>query len=177
MHNYTIGTTEYMMWEQYWNGSIKSDTAHYRSGGASDGTTAHCWVMATTANAAFPNVTLDSPEIVRWNDTTGSAINVTVEIAQEGGTNLDNDEIWLEVNYLGNSGVWQGALDDDDKCGILATPAAQTTSAVTWTGFTSATKQKLEATFTPQEKGYILARVRLAKPSATVYLCPKLVIS
>lgn len=170
--------TNYRMWEQWREGSIKSETTLVLTGGSSDGTTTLAWRMATTGNVAYPHVTLNSPWIQRWNETTGSAITVTVEFLHDSATNLDDDEVWLEVSYLGTSGFPLGVISDD-RCALLASPAAQTDSSATWTttGMSAPNTQKLVVTFTPQEKGYVYARVRMAKPSYVLYVDPELTVS
>jgi hypothetical protein len=175
MHNCDSGDTNYRMWVEDYAGSIRSETTIVRTGGASDGTTGLSWKMASSANAEYPLITLDSPEIVRWNDTTGSAITVTVEVVTDNVT-LTNAECWVEVQYLGTSGFPLGSFVSDAKADFLATAANQTSSSETWTttGLGTPVKQKLSVTFTPQEKGYIHAVVKLAKASTTVYVCPKL---
>jgi hypothetical protein len=44
----------------------------------------------------------------------------------------------------------------------------------TTTGLSSPVKQKMESTFTPQEKGTYIARVCLGRASTTLYVCPKI---
>jgi hypothetical protein len=85
----------------------------------------------------------------------------------------------VEVEYLGTSGFPLSVTSSDRAATILATPANQTTSSETWTttGLTTPVKQKLSVTFTPQEKGPIIARVYLAKASTTVYVCPEILTS
>lgn len=172
MYNCDSGDTNYRMQIAEYHGDIYSDTAIYRTGGASDGTTPLSWRMVTNANAVKDALVLMSDEIVVWNDTTGSARTLTIEIAQEGGTALKDDEIWVEVQYLGAANTL-GSIVNDRKTNLLAAGVDQTTSTVAWTGFTSPTKQKLSVTFTPGKAGPIYARVYLAKPSTTVYVCPK----
>jgi hypothetical protein len=184
MHNCDAGDTNYRLWVEDYAGSIKHETTIVRTGGASDGTTTHAWKMATSSNAEYPVIHLESPEIVKWNDTTGSAITVTVEIVHDSqgagsGSKFQNDEIWLEVMYLGTSGFPLGTWDVSNAVAILGTAANQADSTETWTttGLTTPVKQKLAATFTPQEKGYIHARVVMAKASKTAYIDPKLTIT
>jgi hypothetical protein len=134
--------------------------------------------MVTNANAEFPMLTLDMPELHQWNDTTGSAITATVEILHDSATALTDKEVWLEVMYLGTSGYPLGSFATD-TVDVLATAANQASSSATWTttGMANPNKQALSVTFTPQEKGYIVATVRLAKASKTVYVCPKIDIT
>jgi hypothetical protein len=178
MHDCDSGDTNYRLWIEDFFGSIRDETTVVRTGGASDGTTALAWKMVSGANAGYPHQGLVSPEIAVWNDTTGAAKTVAVEVVTDNVT-LTDGECWLEVLYLGTSGVPLGSWIYDAKADILASAANQTSSSETWTttGLTTPVKQKLSVTFTPQEKGYFLARVVLAKPSTTVYVCPKLTVS
>jgi len=178
MHNCDSGDTNYRLMVQDYYGSILSETTIVRTGGANDGTTTISWKMVSGADAEYPHQTLNSPEIVRWNETTGSAITATVEIVTDNVT-LTDGECWIEVQYLGTSGYPLGSFVSDVKADVLATAANQGTSTETWTttGLTTPVKQKLSVSFTPQEKGYIHAVVKLAKASTTVYVDPELTIT
>jgi hypothetical protein len=175
MYNCDSGDTNYRLWIEDHAGNIKSETTIVRTGGANDGTTAIAWKLATTADAEYPTIRLETDEIARWNETVGSAITVTVEVVTDGVT-LTDAECWLEVQYLGTSGFPLSLFASDAKADVIASAANQASSSVTWTttGLSSPVKQKLSVTFTPQEKGAILAKVILAKASTTVYVCPKL---
>lgn len=179
MHNCDSADTNYRLWVEDYAGSIKSETTLVRTGGASDGTTGYSFKMTTTANANDLVAPLVSPEIAIWNDAVGSSKTVTVEILHDSATNLTDGEIWLEVEYLGTSGYPLASFVSDAKADVLATAADQATSSETWTttGMTSPNKQKLSVTFTPQEKGYLQAKVYLAKASKTVYVDPKLTVA
>lgn len=184
MHNCDDGDTNYALWVQTYAGTILSEDVIVRTGGASNGTTTISWRMAAGGDVKYPTITLESPEIVQWNETTGSSITATIEVVHDSvgsGTSgaLTNAECWLEVQYLGTSGVPLGTFDSDVKADILASAADQTSSSETWTttGLTTPVKQKLSVTFTPQEKGYVHAVVKFAIPSETVYVDPKLTIA
>lgn len=183
MYNCDSTDTNYRLWIEDYAGSITQDTGVYNDAGATDGTTRLSWKMAAAANAEYPTIVLRSPEIVRWNGTTGSSITCTVEIAhssQGSGTDgvLNDDEIWLEVQYLGTAGYPLTTLITDCKADVLATAAAQTTSSAAWTGDSAGwDTQKLSVTFTPQETGFIHARVVVAKANATVYVDPLITVS
>lgn len=170
MINCDAGDTNYRRWVEDYAGTIKSETTVVKTSGASDGTTPLSWKMVTVANAEYPVIHLLSPEMLLWNETTGSSVTVTVDVVTDNVT-LKDDECWLEVMYLGTSGFPLGSWITDCKADVLATAADQTTSTATWTttGLTTPVKQKLSVTFTPQEKGQILARVAVAKASTTVY--------
>jgi len=184
MYNCDAGDTNYRLWVEDYAGSIKSETTIVRTGGASDGATPLAWQMVTSSNAQYSVNRLESPEIVQWNETTGSSLTATIEIIHDSqgagsGSKFQDDEIWLEVMYLGTSGFPLGTWISDCKADVLAAAANQADSSETWTttGLTTPVKQKLSVTFTPQEKGFIHARVVMAKASKTAYICPKLAVA
>lgn len=179
MHNCDSGNTNYRLWVEDYLGSIKSETTIVRTGGASDGVTPLSWKMVSNTLALYPHTALASPEFVVYNSTTGSSKTVTVEIIRDSLTALTDQEAWLEVSYLGDSGSPLGTPANDCKADVLTNAANQTTSAAAWTttGLTNPNTQKLEVTFTPQKKGYIHCRVMLAKTSATIYVDPKITLS
>jgi len=172
------GDTNYKIDHRKFEGSIVTETTIKRTGGASDGTTAYCWKMVSLSTPQFfwP---LESPPIAVWNETVGSALTLTVEILHDSTTALKDDEVWVEVEYLGTSGYPKSSIASDRKTDILATAANQDSSSADWTttGLSNPNKQKLVATFTPQEKGPLVARVMLAKPSYTIYVCPKVTVA
>ena len=184
MHNCDTGATNYRIAVQTYAGTILSETTIVRTGGASDGTTALSWKMASTTNAEYPLVPLESDEIVIWNDVTGTSQTATVEIvhdSQGAGTSgaFQNDEIWLELQYPGSATTPQSSFASDSKADVFATTADHPTSTATWTttGLTTPVKQKLSVPFTAQQKGFLIAKVKMAKASKTVYIDPKLTVA
>jgi len=121
---------------------------------------------------------MESPEFSVYNSSTGSSLTATVEILTDSETNLQDDEVWLEIDYQGTSGFPKGTRGTDRMTDITSTPADQTDSSETWdtTGMTNPNTQKLVVTFTPQEVGYVHARVMLAK-AATVYVDPYITLA
>lgn len=165
--------TNYRYQKTAYQGSIYSETTVVRTGGATDGATPISRKMVTSANSQFFSP-LESDPIAIWNETVGSSLTATVEVVTDGVT-LTDAECWAEVEYLGTSGFPLSLLASDRAADILATPANQASSAASWTttGLGSPVTQKLSVSFTPQEKGLFRVRVMLAKPSTTVYVCPR----
>ena len=137
--------------------------------------------MATNSQASYPTVPLESDEIVEWNDTVGSSITVGLELVHDSqgagsGSKFQNDECWIEAQYLSASGTPLGAISSNAKATVLTTAADQASSSETWTttGLTTPVKQALQVTFTPQMKGFVHLKCVLAKASKTVYVCPKI---
>ena len=178
MFNCDAGDTRYRYRRAEEFGTIQDEGTVKRTGGASDGTDTFSWKLVTRANAEYPLNVLATPELVQWNETTGAPITVTVDLVHDSVTALKDNEIWLEVQYLGTSGVPLGAFIED-RAVLLATAADQASSSATWTttGLTNPNKQKLAVTFTPQEKGFLHAVVKMAKASYTAYVDPMLQVS
>lgn len=157
-----------------YQGTLTTETTIKRTAGASDGTTAYCWKVVTTANNEhdFPFECFDGE---MWNDDTGVAKTLTVHTVTDNVT-LTDAEIWLEVEYLGSAGSPISTLITDANATVLtagANQASDSGEAWTTTGLTTPVKQKLEVTFTPQMAGLIRWRVKVGKVSTTVYVCPK----
>jgi hypothetical protein len=150
-------------------GLLIEETTIVRTGGASDGTTTIAWKIVTTTDSNY-TMPFECPPIAIWNDVTGSAVIATVEGIWGGGAVPNDDDIWLDVEYLGDASSPQGSFVNDGKADLLTTAAGQTSSSETWGG--STTKFKLAVTFTPQQKGWVYARVKCAKPSSTFYVDP-----
>ena len=193
MYNCDNADTNYRLWIEDYTGAIKSNDSIYNDAGVdTTGITnggsdisGFSWEMVTTANAEFPHMALRSPEIVKWNETTTGTLTATVEIvhnSQGSGTSgaLRDDEIWLEVMCLDPGGTPVGKWESD-RCANLnlnSDAADQASSSAAWTGDAAGwDTQKLVVSFTPKEKGYVHARVMLAKASATVYVDPLLTIA
>lgn len=176
----TTGNNIYRIFKATYWGTVVDSDAIYRTAGASDGVTNISWKMVTNANAVEFSEPLISPWFPGfWINSTGSK-TYTVHIDFDSATDLDDDEVWLEIQYLGTAANTQLSLKDDRMADFQATPAAQATSTEGWTGtggFTNENKQKLEVTATINRVGYYMARVMLAKPSTTIYVDPLPVIS
>lgn len=184
LYNCDSGDTNYRLWIEDYAGSIKHETTIVRTGGSSDGTTTFSNKMTTSANAEYPLIRLESPELFKWNDTVAAAVTASVEIVHDSqgagtGANFQNDEIALEIIYLGTSGFPLGSWISSAKTDVLAAAADYPSSSVTWTttGLTTPVKQKLSVTFTPQEKGFVFARLVSFKASKTFYYDVKLTLA
>lgn len=175
--NVDSADTNYRTMAVGWNTSLRTETAVTRTGGATDGATPISWAI-TSGSMVYPLIVFDAPAVIRWNETTGSAVTATIHVLTDGVT-LKDDEAWLEIMYLDDAGFPLGALVSDERPSQLAAAADQDASTATWTttGITTPVKQKLSVTFTPREKGYIQARVRVARSSTTIYVCPNVEVA
>jgi hypothetical protein len=165
----TAASGNYHVFSHRVGGTLQEEITIVRSGGASDGTTPIAWKIDTTANANY-SMPFECPPIAIWNDTTGSAMTATIEGIWGGGAVPNDDEIWIDVEYLGDASSPQGSFVNDGKADLLTAAAAQSSSTETWGG--STTKFKLDKSFTAQQKGWIYARVKIGKASSTFYVDP-----
>lgn len=169
--------TQYAYDEISYCGTITEETTIVRTGGSSE------WGQATSAKlASSANVSLFVPLEMHVasipNESVGSSLTATVEVITDNVT-LTDAEAWIEVQYLGTSGVPKASFANDRVANSIATPANQPTSSETWTttGLTTPVKQYLSVAFTPQEKGLVHVKVFLAKASTTMYVCNKVAIA
>jgi len=168
------GGTNYRTEKYQYMGTQTVETTIVRTGGATDGTTAIAWKIVTTANSEWV-MPFEALPIAIWNDTTGSSVTLTVYGVWGGGAVPNNDEVWMDVEYLGASGNPQGSFISASKASNLAAGSALTSDSSTWGG--STTKFKMSVTFTPQQKGSIYVYVKAAKVSSTFYIDPRPVLS
>lgn len=157
--------------ERYqYGGTLTTETTFTRVGGATDPAgDLISWKMVSTANSAG-NAPLAAYPIAEWNGTTGASVTATIEI--ESTATLTTSDIWVEVEYLGNSS-YPLSSKVSSKTAPLATATSLTSSSATWNGsLGGAVKQKLQVSFTPQLAGLVRATVFLGKASQTVYVDP-----
>jgi hypothetical protein len=168
-------TTNNYRYEKYmFAGAETTETTIVRTGGATDGTTSFARKIVTnsSANWYFP---FESEPLAIWNDTTGSATTITVYGIWGGGAVPNNDELWMEVRYLGSSATPISSVTTTTKADFLASAAALTSDSSTWGG--STTKFKMTASVTPQMKGPILVIIKAAKASSTFYYDPSVSVT
>ncbi len=125
--------------------------------------------MVSSANASR-FLPLYSQWMPLWND--AAAYTPAIEVLVDGAVAaLDNDELWLEVDY--NSGSDSPLGTRVTTCpGLLETPASVADGTTTWTGDTGWDHKLSTAQITPDKPGFIWIRVALAKASTTIYVNP-----
>lgn len=179
--NCDSGDTNYKMMISDFYGDITVDTTVVRSGGATDGTTPISWKMVSKSNTNYPTNYLSSEEILRWFPATdigeqlNTPVNFGVEIISDSAANLNNDEVWVEAQVFSTSGAPLGTFVSGSKTDFLQASAAQPVSSELWAAstLTAPKRQSLRVTVTPREAGWVSLKVCLAKPSTTIYVCPK----
>jgi hypothetical protein len=170
--NYRHEKAQYM-------GTQTTETTIIRTGGASDGTTSIAAKIVTTANSKWV-LPFEAIPIAIWNDSTTAITTLTIYGTTTGGGVPKDDEIWIDVEYLGSAGDPQGSFKTSTKADNLAASAATNNSAdgSTWGGGGAGNGFKIVCpSFTPAQKGAISIYVRAAKASVTYYIDPRPSIS
>ena len=130
-------------------------------------------IVSSTAANCSPAQPFETFEGAFWNTATGSSKTLTLYCVTDNVTLTDAD-IWVEVEYLGSSATPLASLASSAPATILTTASnlSTTTEAWTTTGLATPVKQKMTVSFTPQMIGPARWKVKVAKASTTVYVCP-----
>jgi hypothetical protein len=177
------GATAYKSARYALEGTETTETSITRVGGASDPTgQAQSRKIVTTANSQWLRPFKAEPYAI-WNAVTGANVTVTIYGTINAGALPNNDDIWMEVEYLGSSASPLGTIVNTTKANLLAANAAVASDSSTWNGGGSGagwSPFKLTATLTspqPGTAGLIYVRPSIAKPSTAFYLDPNPVLS
>lgn len=156
-------------------GDITTETTITRTGGSTDGVQKVSHKLTSNVNATIL-CPLEEPDIYIWNTATGVSKTATIELISSAS--LNNNDIWLELDYLGSASSPLASIGLSDPATALTAASAVTTSTANWDSSPATpVKQKLQVTFTPQMVGLIRAKVRLGKVSTTVYVDPLITVS
>lgn len=129
--------------------------------------------MTTTANVSR-FLPVYSPWMHVWNDGSTFTPGIEVLVGGDGASALNNDELWMEIDY--NSGA-DSPLGTNITTlpGIIESASTVSAGTTSWTGdgYTTERTHKLSvASITPDKPGWVYFRVALAKPSTTIYVNP-----
>jgi hypothetical protein len=177
------GATAYKSTRYVNEGTETTETSITRVGGAVDPSSqAQSRKIVTGVNAHWLRPFRAEPYAI-WNGVTGANVVVTVDGTINAGSVPNNDDIWIEVEYLGSSATPLGTTVTTTKSNVLAANAAVASDGSSWNGGGSGagwSPFKLVATLSspqPGMAGYIDVRVCAAKASTTFYLDPKIELS
>lgn len=160
-------------------GTLTQETTIVRTGGATDGTTPISHKLVSTSNSKWVNP-FESFPITIWNDSTTAITSLTIYGTTTGGGVPNNDDIWVEVEYLGSASTPQGSFITTTKANNLAASVTTNNSAdgSTWGGGGAGNGFKIVVpSFTPGMKGPLNIAIKVAKASTTYYIDPEPEIS
>jgi hypothetical protein len=172
---YSDSSTANNRWERYTSAAVETtETNCLLASGPTDGTNPFSRKIVTdTANCSvyLPYESLVISE--DWVDTlTGQT--PTIELLIDSVTALTDQDVALDIEYIGSGTPPLGSIQTSFG-GYLASPAALTSSSVTWSGsvfsgMTNPQKRKITAaSFTPGLKGPYRATLRVMKANITLY--------
>lgn len=138
--NCDSGATNYKSTRYATEGYEDTSTTYTRSAGAVDpGGQAQARRIAPAARMSQWVRPFNCEPFSIYNKTTGANVTLTVYGAWFGGCLPKNDEIWIDVEYLGTASFPQGVFATTTKTNILAANADVTTDSSTWTNSTLVT--------------------------------------
>lgn len=167
--NCDSGATNYRHERYQGQGTQSVETTIVRTGGATNGTTAIAWKIVTSNQSKWDCPFISLP-ISIWNSSTAS-LTVTMYGIWGGAAVPNNDDIWIEAEYLGSGSTPLGSFTTATKSNNLATGSALSSDTSTWGG--STTKFAMTLTFAPGMAGPINLVVKAAKASSTFYIDPQ----
>lgn len=170
------GATNYRIERYQYQGTQTTETTIVRTGGASINGTPVSWKIITTANSRWISPFQCIP--LQVSNLVTTSVTVTVYGIWGSASLPNNDDIWIEAEYLGSALTPQGTLINDTKVNNLATGTPLASDASTWGGSVgSNTKFKMTVTLTAGMTGQITVRVFAAKATTTFYIDPQPVLS
>jgi hypothetical protein len=173
----SAGTNYQYMRGQY-QGQLFTETSIVRSGGAVVQGTPISWKIATSANSSWPNA-FRTPRVIVPNYLVGTSRILTIFGTVNAPGLPNNDEIWIEVCYLGSASAPLGSVKTSTKASILAASNPVGTDGSTWGGGGSGvgwTPFALAVTLASPNTamtGAAYVLVKAAKPSTTYYIDPQ----
>lgn len=124
---------------RYWYvGTLVEEATVVRTGGAADGATGVSWKITTTANVKWVNP-FEAFASAIYNSTIGGNVGVTLYGIWNAAALPNNDDIWIDVEYLGSSGYPLGSYATASKSNALASNGALSADSVSaWDSVASA---------------------------------------
>ena len=173
-HSVSNSDIIYQLQENYYEGQVNEDTATYYDA-TYDGTNGYSVKMVSTVNSKEWTRPLRFKLAEIWASANPT---LTVELNTDNVV-LQDDEFWIEIEYPDGTTGALGGLDQTSRMtNITDPPANLTTSTAAWTeAFGTEKPQKIEVTIANGQAGIHTIWACLGKPSSTVYVCPKVVVS
>jgi hypothetical protein len=165
----------YAYYYRTFGGTVQQDTTHYRTGGASNGTTSFAMAVTTDANAYLgaPMIVNQDDPMEIWSAFTSGSHTATIYLASN--STLNNQNVFAELEYLGSSASPLGTIVSS-RAAFLATPTTLTTDGSTWGG-SPTNVYKISLTYTPAQAGTLRIFLYATIPSVTFYYDPAPVLA
>jgi len=120
-----------------YDGALTTELTAVRTGGAEDDVTLLAWKIVTTANVQFGRPFWTFP-VGRWNGAVAADVVATIYGIINAAAVPNDDELWINVDYLGAADSPLGSLKTTKKADALASAAALAADTSAWDGVASA---------------------------------------
>lgn len=130
--------TNYQKQRYWWEGTLSTETVIIRTGGASNGTTSVSDKIVTQSGSTwfYP---FQSIPIAIWNSLTNTNRGVTLYGIWNSASLPNNDQIWIEAEYLGSASSPMASFQTNTKANGLATGTALTADSTSiWNSLATA---------------------------------------
>jgi len=131
--NCDSGATNYQNARYGQAGSHVTNISVIRTGGASDGVTPVSWQISTLAYCSWP-VPFRCQGDAIWNSLLSTNRVVTLAGIWNSAALPNNDQIWIDVEYLGSSATPLASLATETKANVLAAGTALTADSTSQWG-------------------------------------------
>lgn len=140
---------------------------------ATNGTVSYSHRISTDTNTSF-GLPFYTDDYIITNTATQSPVTLSMSVLADG-YGLTNEDIWIEVEYVGAEGPYKSSFVSSRKPPIGAATVYPNEYSATWTapGLSSPMPKQISVTFEPKYPQPIRVRVYVARKSATIYLHPR----
>lgn len=169
----STGNTNYRYEKHEYQGTVKLDTAIKATTSPSTtiDSTQFSLKLSTNTNAS-KFLPVQTEWVNKWMVASSQTIDVECLVEGNGAAALNNDDLWIEADYISGSDSPISTRISSFPATILTANSAVVAGTTAWTddGYATERTHKLSVTFTPTKAGYVKYRVCLGKPSAAVYV-------
>jgi hypothetical protein len=176
MYGCVSGTSTPILGVTDCGGVSRSTTSIFRANGAKDEKERFSLSCVTASNADRFYRQHRTQDFIIWNDVVGTPITVSVELLTNNVTLTDSD-VHMEIVYSGSTSSVYGSILNTKPINLVGSNLHISTANWVAAGYATPIRQKVSGTITPQQRGNIIVRLYVNKPSLTVNICPKLEVS
>ena len=165
--------TNYYQSRVSYQGTLTPDTTVFNN--ATDGVTPLSWKVVSSANAN-PQAPFECFEIVQWA-AAGTFAASTIQITSATAS-LTQSDVWVSTSYLAASSSLASRVSTGTTNQLPQGSSPSSLGAGTWgTGAAAHNYVLAVPSFTTSQAGYVRFKVRVGKPSLTVWIDPAVTIA
>lgn len=178
------GGRTYLTRQELYMGFQDMETSILRSPSAGDGSNSYSWYVDvnTKCNWLLPYRSLP---LAAWNSVVGGVVTATIYCVWSLGTPPYDDDVWIEVRYLGTAASTLSSKAHSTKDANWESGVQLPADSSVWQNASGWTPFKLTVDFTPQQAGWVYAQAvvgcatttPLVSPFGTLYVDPTLYLT